>query len=128
MHDRVTFVHSLILASFYGSLIKRSFLFLISSCLTSETIQRDFSPPNQRNVYDPWGGSGAGAPIRDLDGQIQTRTAGKVSHDVTVSTKIFVDIKHMYDFLNLSGSELFLMPYLPLYLGPGWGNSLLWAI
>ena len=96
MYDRVTFVHSLILASFYGSSREVSY----GSCLTSETIQRDFSPPSQRNVYDPWGGSGAGAPIRDPDGQIQTRTAGKVAHDVTVSTKIFVDINHMYNFLK----------------------------
>lgn len=46
-----------------------------------QTIQRDFSPVNQRDVYDPWGRSGAGAPIKDPEGQIQTRTAGKVAHD-----------------------------------------------
>ncbi|XP_078377986.1 uncharacterized protein LOC144661155 isoform X1 [Oculina patagonica] len=46
-----------------------------------QTIQRDFSPVNQRNVYDPFGRPGAGAPIKDPEGQIQTRTAGKVAHD-----------------------------------------------
>ena len=47
-------------------------------------MQRDFSPLNQRNVYDPWGRSGAGAPIKNSDGQIQTRTAGRVTHDSSV--------------------------------------------
>ena len=50
----------------------------------SETV-RDFSPVDKRNVYDPWGRSGAGAPIKDPEGQIQTRTAGKVVHDSSVS-------------------------------------------
>lgn len=49
-------------------------------------MQRDFSPLNQRNVYDPWGRSGAGAPIKNSDGQIQTRTAGRVTHDSSVRT------------------------------------------
>lgn len=55
---------------------------------TSETIQRDFSPVNQRNVYDPFGRPGAGAPIKDPEGQIQTRTAGKVVHDASVSMAV----------------------------------------
>lgn len=57
-------------------------------CPTLETIQRDFSPVNQRDVYDPWGRSGAGAPIKDPEGQIQTRTAGRVHHDSSVSTEV----------------------------------------
>lgn len=57
-------------------------------CPTLETIQRDFSPVNQRDVYDPWGRSGAGAPIKDPEGQIQTRTAGKVAHDSSVSIEL----------------------------------------
>jgi len=48
-----------------------------------QTIQRDFSPVNKRNVYDPWGRAGGGAPIKDLEGQIQTRTAGRVTHDAS---------------------------------------------
>ena len=56
-------------------------------CLSVETIQRDFSPVNQRDVYNPWGRSGAGAPITDPEGQIQTRTAGRVTHDSSVSTE-----------------------------------------
>ena len=52
-----------------------------------DTVQRDFSPKNKRNVYDPWGRSGAGAPIKDAEGQIQTRTAGKVLHDSSVSRR-----------------------------------------
>jgi len=57
-------------------------------CPTLETIQRDFSPVNQRDVYNPWGRSGAGAPIKDPEGQIQTRTAGKVAHDSSVSIEL----------------------------------------
>ena len=58
-----------------------SFIFFFHT----ETIQRDFSPVNKRNVYDPWGRAGGGAPIKDLEGQIQTRTAGRVTHDASVS-------------------------------------------
>ncbi|XP_073236100.1 uncharacterized protein [Porites lutea] len=53
----------------------------LTKSYTGDTVQRDFSPKNKRNVYDPWGRSGAGAPIKDAEGQIQTRTAGKVLHD-----------------------------------------------
>ena len=51
-------------------------------------MQRDFSPVNQRNIYDPWGAPGGGAPIRGFDGQIQTRTAGKVASDSSVSIQV----------------------------------------
>lgn len=43
---------------------------------------REFSPVDKRHVYDPWGKSGAGAPIKGLEGQIQTRTAGRVTQDL----------------------------------------------
>lgn len=45
----------------------------------TETVQRDFSPVDKRHVYDPWGRSGAGAPIKDPEGQIQARRALHVS-------------------------------------------------
>lgn len=52
--------------------------------LSSIETVRDFSPEGKQNVYDPWGKSGAGAPIKDPEGQIQTRTAGRVLHDSSV--------------------------------------------
>lgn len=53
----------------------------------TETVQRDFSPKDKRHVYDPWGRSGAGAPIKDPEGQIQARRA---LHDSIVSIIIMV--------------------------------------
>ena len=55
---------------------------------------RDFSPVDKRHVYDPWGKSGAGAPIKGLEGQIQTRTAGRVAQDIGVSIILCFYIYH----------------------------------
>ena len=55
---------------------------------------REFSPVDKRHVYDPWGKSGAGAPIKGLEGQIQTRTAGRVTQDLGVSIILCFYIYH----------------------------------
>lgn len=59
---------------------KRTGLLLVSS----ETFQRDFSPKGS-HTYNPFGRPGAGAPIKDREGNVVTQTAGKVNHDVLVS-------------------------------------------
>ncbi|XP_068745397.1 uncharacterized protein [Montipora capricornis] len=69
---------------------------------------RDFSPVDKRNVYDPWGRSGAGAPIKDPEGQIQTRTAGKVVHDssdFSPQGKMDVQAKHQLLSTLINQSE-----------------------
>ena len=59
---------------------KRTGLLFVSS----ETFQRDFSPKGS-HTYNPFGRPGAGAPIKDREGNVVTQTAGKVNHDVLVS-------------------------------------------
>ena len=43
-----------------------------------EVLVRDFSP--KENSYNPWGKPGAGAPLRDEQGNILTANTGKLNH------------------------------------------------
>lgn len=74
---------------------------LLTWCFFCTDTVRDFSPVDKRHVYDPWGKSGAGAPIKGLEGQIQTRTAGRVAQDSSVSIIILIFYTLMFITFNL---------------------------
>ena len=54
-----------------------------------------YSDDPELQIYDPWGKQGAGAPMRDKDGNIQTSVFGRMKNEVYFAPVNRVNIRKL---------------------------------